>query len=295
MGTFNRNTATPLYSPGLYRVLFNMFKKYPWIYKQFCDVRTSKQQKETDYSLWGIKNIPEKPEMSSYEFGEITPGYEIEYEHISYGYALKWSKEAKDDELYGQLKKFPQLLFDAARFTIESVAHTTINDGFSNIGYDGVSLFSDSHPSLEGTQSNLLGDVSLGRVSLENMIVLLKNQKSAEEHPIPFSEEYKLLVPIELDPLATKLLGTPNEYGTANNDISYFYNMLTHLADPYIESESNWHVVPKPFSGGITVFWREKINGKEEKDPYTDDTWYKVRFRLSAGYSEWHKSAGAGS
>src|SRR5690554_7193574 len=59
------------------------------------------------------------------------------------------TREMYDDEQYRQMNKLPQAMARSGRAKVEKDAMTPLINGFTVNGYDGVPLFSDSHPLLD--------------------------------------------------------------------------------------------------------------------------------------------------
>ena len=286
MGTFLRDTAAPLFEEGLRTVVSNQFKSMGWFFDKWMKQNSSSKKFERDYQFYGIDVIPQSTESDVYNSGDVTPGSYFDYTHITYKYQLRASKEAVEDELYGQIKKFPAFLAKAARHSIEIFLQDNLNSGFGNVGYDGVASFAINHPGLTGVRSNKLNpDVALGITSLKALLVMANSMNTYEGHPMEFEGGY-LAYPPNLDPTVFELLKTEKGLYSAEGTKNYLFGSLEPMLNRYLTSTSAYFILPKISENGFLMFWRVKVNSWSDVDPDNEDVRMRIRFRLSGGCNQ---------
>lgn len=297
---FNRASFPRLFTEGIRQVLLQLQSETQWYYKKFMYEATSSKMMERLYSMYGPKHgALLSSEGGLYNFMELHPGYYVEFEHLTYKGGLRMKREAIDDELYGVVTKFPQMLHNAIRYTIEIIAHVPLNNAWTVNGPDGVPFFSTNHPSESsvGPRSNRPNpDVDLSYDSLQDAIVALKKQKSYSGHPLPWDGGGILVVEPTQLPMVTKLFETQKgEPFTMDNTINFVnrWGLVPHI-DPFFTDPDGWAILPKPTEGGFILWIREKPSIRTEIDPANDDHLLKVRMRMSAGHGpDWINSYGS--
>ena len=186
--------------------------------------------------------------------------------------------------------------------TKEVKGASVLNNGF-NAGFpggDGVALFSTAHPLAGGgTLSNTLATpADLSEAALEEILILMGEWTDDRGIPIR-AQATKLIVPTELQFIATRLLMTPYQPDTGDNNINAMYKLgsirdgfaVNHrLTDP-----DAWFI-KTDVPDGMKHFVRKAVSGGVEGDFETGNMRYKKRERYSFGYTDWRgmvASAGA--
>jgi len=288
---FISTTAPKLFAVGLRKVIVDNLNQVDKLYQKYTDVDTSSQQTEKDYSMFGFFNIPSVGENQNYEEADVTPGYEKTYTHVQYGVVLKYGIVAKEDELYGFLKKIPGFMTKAMIQTVESLAANVLNTAASTTGVDGVYLASLLHPALDGTHANTPTTQSdLCYSTLEAARVAMLNRKSFEGHPVTAPTSPILMYHPDNDPMVSKLMGTTGEPFSANNTINYLKGKFDPMMNQYLTDANMWALLDKPNDDGFKWFWRIKPAMKEFTDDSNDATAIRMRFRCSTGISDWRRA-----
>ena len=290
---FLRSSDTNLFTVGTRLYLMDEFASYPWRYKKFLYVASSKKKDETDRSMFGIHEVPTMVEGGGFDYLDPNSGYSKTYTHTTYGVGLKWSKEADEDELYGFFAKFPSYINKAARFTIETQGANVLNNGFTDTGPDASSLFATDHPSIGADQANRPStDIDLGFTSLQAGLVNISNQDTWEGHPIDDTEQKTLWIHPDNRPQAVKLLGSSKQAFTGDNTMNYLEDSVSLGINPYISTAASWFLIGKPRNGGLMWFWRVQPYVWTDFDPDTLAKRIRIRMRFSQGYTEWHGNYG---
>ncbi|MMZ47362.1 Mu-like prophage major head subunit gpT [compost metagenome] len=288
----SRDNFGRLLEPGLRKIVFDAFKRYPTQYTQVFNVNSSKKAIETDlrmggFSLWGKKGTLE---ATTYEDPTGTDTVQYKHETFSKGFIIE--KEMVDDELYGQMKKLAKALGEAARQTVETQAATVWNDAFTaqTFNYKGEALVG-THKRLDGgTRTNYIGALTLSESNLEIAHKLASEQVDERGLKIQLNPK-TLVVPRALELTAKKILHSQylpatGETGKtfAENDINPLYKEYEIVVLDYLTNPKAWFLIDKSIFD-VNFFWREKLNFKNTTDFDTDAAKYKGRMRFSFGWT----------
>ena len=194
-------------------------------YTKLFDIKTSERAFEQEVIFTGFDAAPEKPEGSAYNYDSSTQGTVTTYRIFTYASGYQVSQEAQEDG-YGRelISKMTPLLKRSLMITINQIGANVLNEGFTtnsiNPTGDGVPLFSTSHPTRAGLQSNILTTpADLSYSSLLDLITQAMNAKSDRNNPTPLTPEM-LVVPVQLWNTGTTILQTAGAPGVANNDVN---------------------------------------------------------------------------
>jgi len=177
-----RDNFQELLTPIHEKIITDEYAMIPEQYPTVFTVGSMKKKDQTyphmgAFGRWGSNtegNTINEDEMNE---GEVAS---FEAQRRDKGYTVTW--ELTKDDLYGVLggrgkDGSAKELARGLRNTLERDAANVLNNGFSNTGYDGVALFSNSHPLAD---SALLGDNLLtGELSPPNLkaaMTLMRNQ-----------------------------------------------------------------------------------------------------------------------
>jgi phage major head subunit gpT-like protein len=203
------------------------------------------------------------------------------------------TEEAIEDNLYDSLSaRYTKALARAMAYTKQVKAAAVINNGFSSSypGGDGVALFSTAHPLVSGgTNSNTQSTMAdLNETSLEAAIIQIA-QWTDERGLLIAAKPKKLIVPPQLQFVATRLLETQLRVGTTDNDINAIvnngsvsegYTVNNFLTDP------NGYFLTTDVPNGMKHFVRTPLSNNMDGDFDTGNVRYKSRERYSFGWSD---------
>lgn len=298
--SMNRADFRKQLQEGLNVVFGLEYKRYPEEYREIFDTDTSTKAFEEDVLLTGFGGAPVKPEGAGVAYDQGRESYVARYVHETIALAFAITEEAEEDGLYGSLgNKFSRALARSLQHSKEVKGANILNNGFTAgafAGGDGVALFSAAHPMISGLGSNTLAIASdLAEASLEQ--AALDVADFTDDRGIPLAAQIvKLLIPTELQFVATRLLMSPYRTNTGDNDVNALYTLGTvgsgfavnhRLTDPdawYLKTD-----VPD----GLKHFVRKKVSRGLEGDFETGNLRYKARERYSFGWSDWRGAFGS--
>jgi len=143
-------------------------------WRDLVEVRDSSMNYEelVQNSGFGLASV--KPQGQSISFDEDAQGYTARATHITYGLGYIVTREEIEDNQYESVSMDRALSLKISMVeTKENVVANFLNRGFDSgfVGGDGVELFSVSHPSRAGLQSNLLTAADLSETAIEDGMI----------------------------------------------------------------------------------------------------------------------------
>ncbi len=138
----------------------------------------------------------------------------------------------------------PQLMSAAMR-TLDQQGADVFDKGWTDAGADGSPLFSPSHSSAAGFQSNILtSPAPLTTLSLEQVLINIASAKDYNGNVINLRPRY-LVVPPKQQFTAERILNSVAVAGSANNDINAIRTvggLEGIIVNPYLDSDTKWYV-----------------------------------------------------
>lgn len=267
------------------------YKQYPQQWKKLYESKNSKKAFEEDVQRIGFGAAPVKPEGQAVAEDQGHEGYTSRYTHETIALSFSITEEAEEDNLYGSLiQDYSKEMARALQHTQEIKGAATLNDGFTVNGGDGVPLFSASHPTPTGNQSNILATpADLSEAALEQMLTMIADM--VNDRGLNIAAVGRMLVISTANVFtAIRLMRSNGRTGTPDNDLNAIkegdflpdgYHVVNRLVDPdafYIKTD-----VPK----GLRFFNRRPLKKGMEPDFTTGNWRYKVSQRYSFGRSDW--------
>jgi phage major head subunit gpT-like protein len=284
--TMLRTNFGDLLAPGMRKIFQNMYSLYPSGIEQIFNMATSKRQYETDSYVSGFGLIPKKTEGHAKTYDDIIQGLETEYTHDTYSLAYRITKEMWEDELYGAITRMPAALGRSMRITIETDGANQLNNAFNTAitGADGQELCDTGHVLLGGgTQKNeLTASADLSMSSLEQAMVDIAettDDRGLTLHLVP----QKLIVPVELQWTAQKILRSDSDPNNANDQFNPAKGSLQLIVNHFLTDADAWFI--ECTEHYMYWFWRIKPDHQRDNDFDTDDAKFSTRARWSRGWS----------
>lgn len=230
MATMTRENFGELMTPIHKKIFFDNYNEVPMKYKEIfkTEKMTGKTQSYPHLGAFGLWQ--ENTEGSDFHEDSFGEGNVASFEAKRYdkSYVLTW--ELMQDDRYSVMKGIgkggsAKGLGRSLRATQETDTAKVITGGFSNTGYDGVSLFSAAHPlaSSTATCSNLI-EGALTDENLKKAMTLMRKQ--VDEAGVVISASAKQLVVCpELEFTAKAIVNSILQSGTNHNDVNTLPNM----------------------------------------------------------------------
>ena len=226
-----------LLRPGLFKVT-GQYDLIPAQWKQIYDIGKSDMTVErvVEMRYLGLAAVKSEGGAITYDAGA---GQRFVYnqEHIELGLGFVFTRKALDDNLYKtQFSPSAMGLNDSFAQTKEILAADVLNTGNvynTQIGGDGVALFSTAHPVDGSTVANRPStDMQLNESTLQSALIQIRNFRNAANLKI-MARGKKLIVPPSLMYTAERLLKTEMRPGTADNDVNAI-RTTGGLSDGYV-------------------------------------------------------------
>lgn len=288
--TITSANFAPLFLPGLRQVFFEEYLSYPQQYSDYLQVGSSKKQKETDYRIAGTGLWKPKNNMEPTTYEDIRPADSIEYIWTVFSQGVQLEREFIDDELYGVASEMTRDLAKTAQATVETEGAKVLNNGFTVNGYDGVPLFSDSHPlrgNAGGTRDNLVA-LALSDTNLKAALIQGRKQASTEAGIKMVVKFDGLFVTPDLEFLAKTLMQSMQVPGGNFNDSNVIKGSLTVAVLDYLDElyPNRWYLRASK-TAKAKLFWRIHPEYNSEKSFDNGVTKFQGYMRFGTGYSDW--------
>lgn len=279
--------------PGLNALYGLEYNTYAEEHKEIFETETSERSFEEEVKLSGFSAAPVKAEGSAMAFDNAQEAFTSRYNHETIALGFSLTEEAIEDNLYDSLaSRYTKALARAMAYTKQIKAASVLNNGFSASfpGGDGVSLFNAAHPLVSGGSNSNVPSVAtdLNETSLEAAIIQI-TQWTDERGLLIAAKARKLIVPTQLQFVATRLLQTDLRTATADNDTNAIktngaipegYTVNNYLTDP------NAWFIKTDVPNGLKHFVRTAMSTGMDGDFDTGNVRYKARERYSFGFSD---------
>lgn len=310
----NRSNIAKELIPGLNSVFGLNYKNVDNEHLPLFEVETSMRsfEEETMFSLFGT--APTKAEGAAVTYDEARETFTSRYVHETIALAFAVTEEALEDNLYDTFAKVrAKALGRAMANTKQEKAANIFNNGFTAgfTGGDGATLFSATHTTISGNQSNTAGAVDLSETALENAFIAIDNFRD-ERNILITAKALSLHIPRNLRFTAQRILKSElsttvntsqaSGFGAAGDGISN-KNDINVIATqgffPRGESinhrftDTNAWFIRTDCVDGTKNFVRKKLGTATEGDFDTGNGKYKARERYSFGWSDWRQWYGA--
>lgn len=278
--------------PGLNALFGEEYATYENEHEEIYVTENSERSFEEELKLSGFGAAPVKDEGSAITYDTAQESFVARYTHetIAMGFAV--TEEAMEDNLYVQLSaRYTKALARAMAYTKQVKAALPLNNGFSSFqSGDGVSLFNTAHPLVNGgTNSNRpTTGADLNEASLEDAIIQIG--KYTDERGLKIAARArKLIIPSELQFVATRLLQSDYRVGTADNDINAIKTNGVipegFVVNHYL-TDTNAFFITTDIPDGMKHFVRSPMTTSMDGDFETGNVRYKARERYSFGVSD---------
>ena len=287
----NRAQLAKELEPGL-NALFGMeYSRYENEHAEIFDQETSDRAFEEEVMLMGFGEAAVKQEGAAVQFDTATESFTARYTHETVALAFSLTEEAVEDNLYDTLSaRYTRSLARSMAYTKQVKATNILNNAFTTAGGDGVSLVNTAHPTaLGGNFSNRSAtDADLNETSLEQAMIDIAG--FIDERGLKIAMQgRKLIIPVNIQFVADRILNSTLRVGTADNDINAMRNMGM-LPDGYVVNhylnDTDAYFIKTDAPNGFKHFVRAALTTGMEGDFDTGNMRYKARERYSFGFSD---------
>ena len=279
--------------PGLNALFGVEYATYGEEHKEIYETETSERSFEEETKLSGFSAAPVKNEGSAIAYDNAQEAWTARYNHETIALGFSLTEEAIEDNLYDSLSaRYTKALARGMAYTKQIKSANVLNNGFSSsyAGGDGQALFSSTHPLVSGgTNSNIPSTpADLNETSLENAVIQIA-QWTDERGLLIAAKPKKLVIPVQLQFVATRLLETELRVGTNDNDVNALKNNGSipggYTVNHYLTDPNAWFLTTD-VPNGMKHFVRTPLSNSMDGDFDTGNVRYKSRERYSFGWSD---------
>lgn len=282
-----------LLQPGV-RKLPGEYRQIPTQWSKIFNTGKSKMAVERSVSLAFMPLAALKQEGAATQFdNNAGQRYIYNQQHLEIGLGYSITRKAIDDNLYKQQFKPSNLglnnSFAQTKEVLGAGLLNTANVYDATIGGDGVSLINTAHP-IDGTTvaNQPSTDVDLNESTLLSALIQIRQFKDNRGLKI-MARGRKLVVPIQLEYVASRLLDTQLRPGTADNDINALLATgglpEKYVVLDFLTSQFAWFVLTD--QTGLNYLERVPFETSMWVDDVTDNLLVKGYERYSFGYDDW--------
>lgn len=297
-GVIGTGNHPKLLWPGLAALWGRKYDEHKKEYVGLFDMETSSQAYEEDVELTGFGLAPVKSQGAAVSFDSEQQQVVTRYTHVAYALGYIITKEEIMDNLYeGKSSRYIEALAFSMNQTKENVAANVYNRGFSNTypGGDAVAMLSASHPTVNGTQSNILSVAAdLSEQSVEDMCIQIMDARNSRGLKISLMPK-SLHVATANSFEATRILKSPLQNDTANNALNALLEMGTIpkvMVSHYFTDSDAWFVrtnAPR----GLVGYQRSPIEFTQDNDFDTENAKAKAYERYTFKHTDFRGVYGA--
>ena len=298
----NRAAISKELLPGLNAVFGMEYGEVNNEHEPLYDIENSDRSFEEEVLFTGFGTAPTKLEGAAVSFDNATESYVARYNNETIALAFAITEEAMEDNLYVSLSaRYTKALARAMAYTKQVKAAVPLNNGFTNSfqSGDGVNLFTasgdgvtggDGHPLVNGGKNSNrpATGADLNETSLEDAVIQIG--KWTDERGLKIAARpRKLIVPSDLQFVATRLLESEYRVGTSDNDINAIRSngvIPEGFAVNHYLTDTNAFFITTDVPDGMKHFVRAPMTTNMDGDFNTGNVRYKARERYSFGVSD---------
>lgn len=288
MADHNTGNFNALLFEKLRKIWGLSYKTWETEWDKLFSAKTSSQYAEDDLLMSGFGLFSAVGESAAVPFDTMTQGGMKRYTHVEYKKGYTISRPLIADNKYRIMVQMAQALKKSWLLTKEHVCADYINNGFgtTNVGYDGLALFSASHTNPDGsTYSNLLTAADLTTTTLENAFIDVGGITTPEGLEAA-ARITKLHIPRQLEFVADQILNSPGLPTSPNLSVNTMKGKVTPYVNHYFTDPDAWFVSTSATDDCLILFDREPIEYAADSDFMTDDQRHKAYARFSVGHTD---------
>lgn len=262
---------------------------------KICEVESSDAAFEVHGVLTGMSTLQSKDEQEAIKYDTSRQNYTPRFNHKTWALGFKITMEMmQDGRAMKDARRFVKMLTKAASETKNILAANVYNNGYTSgktqDGGDGVILFSASHPTSYGNQSNTQAvSADLSEAGLEDLIIQIRNARDDRGLRANLKPR-KILVNVAQGPELTRILKSDLRVSTADNDLNYVKQSGAFpdgmVETPYITDTDAVFILTDCMDG--VKFYNRYDSAIENDNVFdTKNACYSKIVRCSQGWINW--------
>jgi hypothetical protein len=302
-GIINTGTHPKALWPGV-KVMFGMSYLGRDEWRDLVTVATSDKHREEMVQNNGFGLAAIKEQGGSIGYDTTSQGGTATAVHVVYGLGYIITQEAIEDNLYEKLAMSRSKALKRAMVeTKNTVVANWFNRGFDTnytVGPDAKPMFSASHPSSSGSQSNLLATpADLSEASLEDLVIQINGATDDRGNKVVLQSQ-ALVIPRQLEFEAARILKSITQNDTANGAINALRALGTFpggfKVNHFLTDPDAFFIRTDLSEGELTLFQRRELDFDKDNDFGTGNALAKAteRYSLQVGdFRGYYASQGA--
>ena len=279
--------------PGLNALFGLEYAKYGEEAAEIFETESSDRSFEEETKLSGFGAAPVKNEGAAIAYDNAQEAWTARYNHETISMGFSVTEEAIEDNLYDSLSaRYTKALARAMAYTKQVKGAAILNNAFAAATTygDGQTLCSTAHPLVSGgTNSNRpTTGADLNETSLEAAVIQIAGWTD-ERGLLIAAKPRKLVLPADLQFVATRVLDSELRPNTADNDINALRTNGTipegYTVNHYLTDTNAWFLLTD-VPNGLKHFVRTPMQTSMDADFDTGNSRYKARERYSFGVSD---------
>lgn len=291
MGIITTGSFAKALYPGVNVWYGKGYTDKPEEYTKLFDMHSSKRAWEEDVSVSSFGLAMQKSEGAGVQYDSEQQGFTTRYTHVEYALGFIITRNMVEDDLYDVVgERKAKALGRSIRQTKETVGANVLNRAFNSsyTGGDGLELISTAHVNVAGgTWSNEIATAAdLSEASLEQACIDIA--KFTDDRGLKIAvKPQNLIVPVDLDFEANKIMKTEYEVGTANNTVNIVRSRFPGgvIVNHWLTDTDAWFIRTDA-PNGMKWFTRKGDTFSTDGDFDTDNAKFKAVSRFSCGWSD---------
>lgn len=285
-----RDNFPELLTPIHKGIIWDAYNDKEEQYSKIAEIGTMRKKDETYVHEGGFGLWTENTEGNTINEDEMNEGEKVTFtaRRFDKGYSVTW--ELIQDDLYGVIQQgrgkggSAKWLGRGLRQTIETDVANIINNGFSNTGYDGVALFSNSHPLADSaTNGDNLFTGALTPANVKSGMTLMRNTVDEANLKIQITPKILWGGPDQEFTILEMLQSTNQAFEESNT--KNVVSGLKPLILDYITGTT--YGLKGDFDENLCFLWREKPIFDSQKIQKTIDMFMYGYARFDSGYKNY--------
>lgn len=289
--TINTGSFAKALWPGVNAWYGKAYGDWKEEYSGIFDTSTSRKAWEEDVLVSSFGLAYQMGEGSSIPYDTEQQGFVTRYTHVNYGLGFVITKNMVEDDLYDVVgERKAKALARSMRQTKETIGANVLNRAFNSsyTGGDGLELCSTLHVNVAGGtwQNELSTSADLSEAALEQAVIDIG--KWTDDRGLKIAvRPSKIIVPVELDFEANKIMKTEYEVGTANNTVNIVRSRFPGgvMVSHYLTDTDAWFI-KTDVANGLKHFVRRADTFGTDNDFDTDNAKFKATARYSFGWTD---------
>ncbi len=295
-GIITRSAHPDALWPGVKAWFGLSYDKEPATYTKFFEQMESDkfQERVVEATTFGL--APVKTESAPIQYDSDGEGYTSIFQHVVYALGYIVTEEELEDNQYEQISRARAANLAWSMATTAEFVHANVfNRGFNSafpIG-DGQPLFSATHPTGSGSQSNLLTAADFSEAAMEDATKATWRLQNNRGFPINAGVRRIIINPEDAFTV-TRVLNSVLRSGTNNNDINALNAMgivPEVVVDKYLTDTDSWYV-QTDVNNGLQTYWRRRTTLAKDNEFDTGNARAKASMRFSAGVGDFRAVLG---